>query len=242
MMRPYGRLTDNPPQLVSDLIDHMIASWDVQRLQETFLSIDIPSILNIPLCTRNEPDFWEWNHENNGIFSVRSAYRMLVSTRQRREAWLENTAGSSTVEADAGSWKRLWNTQAPAKIRMFFWRLSKHSLLTNDVRSHRNMADSSACSLCGAEDSWRHSLLDCTMSRCIWALVDGELADQLRETTEPSAKQWMFTMINTLSHDAFVKLSVTLWAIWSARRKAIHEGIFQSPQATHAFLNRLIWK
>lgn len=29
---------------------------------------------------------------------------------------------------------------------------------------------------------------------------------------------------------------VTLWAIWGARRKAIHEGIFQSPFSIHGFI------
>lgn len=37
-----------------------------------------------------------------------------------------------------------------------------------------------------------------------------------------------------------MKLSVTLWAIWAARRKAIHEGIFQSPHSTHSFITRFI--
>ena len=78
------------------------------------------------------------------------------------------------------------------------------------------------------------------MARCIWALVDGELAEHLCETTEPSAKQWIFLMIDTLSHDAFVKLGLTLWDIWWARRKAIHEEIFQIPLAMHLFIIRLI--
>ena len=29
---------------------------------------------------------------------------------------------------------------------------------------------------------------------------------------------------------------VTLWSVWKARRKAIYEGIFQSPHATHQFI------
>ena len=46
--------------------------------------------------------------------------------------------------------------------------------------------------------------------------------------------------MDLLSHDLFVKLSVMLWAIWYARRKAIHEGIFQSPHATYSFITRFI--
>lgn len=40
-----------------------------------------------------------------------------------------------------------------------------------------------------------------------------------------------------LQEDEFVRLVVSLWAIWSVRRKAIHEGIFQSPHAIHGFIS-----
>lgn len=29
-------------------------------------------------------DFWAWHYEKSGQFSVRSAYRMLIKTKQRR--------------------------------------------------------------------------------------------------------------------------------------------------------------
>lgn len=102
------------------------------------------------------------------------------------------------------------------------------------------MNDSAACGFCGSPDSWKHSLVDCTVSRCTWALVDDEMAQTLVATAEPNAKNWLFTLMESLSHVMFVKLMVTLWAIWHARRKAIHEGIFQTPQATHSFITRYI--
>jgi hypothetical protein len=102
------------------------------------------------------------------------------------------------------------------------------------------MTDSSACGFCGAPDSGKHSLVECTVSRCSWALVDDELAQTLVTITEPNAKHWLFTLRDSLSYDLFVKLAVTLWAIWSARRKVIHEGIFQSHQRTHSFITRFI--
>lgn len=202
--------------------------------------MDAKIILGIPLCTKNVDDFWSWGHEKNGIFSVKSAYRMLVTTRQRREAWLENRAGPSSSATEEGEWKRLWKTELPGKIRMFLWRLPKQSIPTNDVRAHRHMSDTSACGMCGSPDSWRHSLLECTMSRCTWALVDDELAQTLATITEPNAKQWLFTLMSSLSHELFVKLAVTLWSIWAARRKAIHEGLFQSPQTINGFIIRYL--
>jgi ribonuclease HI len=36
------------------------------------------------------------------------------------------------------------------------------------------------------------------------------------------------------------KVVVALWAIWHARRKALHEDIYQSPMSTFTFINRFI--
>ena len=85
------------------------------------------------------------------------------------------------------------------------------------------MATSSCCAICGGEDSWMHSLITC-MARCVWALSDPELVEHLLAMAEPDAKSWLFSMQESMPHDEFVKLTVTLWAIWSARRKLIHEG------------------
>ena len=35
------------------------------------------------------------------------------------------------------------------------------------------------------------------------ALVDGELGQRLVATTKPNAKQWLFSLLETLSHEQF---------------------------------------
>jgi hypothetical protein len=35
-------------------------------------------------------------------------------------------------------------------------------------------------------------------------------------TEEPSAQNWIFSMMESLDHEAFVEMAVTLWAIWYA--------------------------
>jgi hypothetical protein len=47
-------------------------------------------------------------------------------------------------------------------------------------------------------------------------------------------------MIETMKKEDLVRMLVTLWAIWHAKRKAIHEDVFQIPMATIAFVNRFI--
>ncbi|KAI5009829.1 hypothetical protein ZWY2020_011966 [Hordeum vulgare] len=99
------------------------------------------------------------------------------------------------------------------------------------------MADSSRCTLCGMQDSWRHTLLNCTMSRSIWSLADENLVQQLSLNQDCNARKWIFAMQDHLSKREFLCFLVTLWAIWRARRKAIYEHIFHSPLSTHHFIN-----
>src|SRR6266540_3593975 len=47
-------------------------------------------------------------------------------------------------------------------------------------------------------------------------------------------------MIEVLNHQEQVKFFVTLWAIWHARRKAIHDREFQSPLSTKIFIDRFV--
>ena len=98
------------------------------------------------------------------------------------------------------------------------------------------MTEKTACSICGGEDSWRHPLISCTVARCVWALTEEEITEHMRLNEEPSAKLWLFSMLETLSRDDFARMAVTLWAIWHARRKIIFEEEYQSPLATHLFV------
>ena len=123
---------------------------------------------------------------------------------------------------------------------MFLWRLAKHSIPTKDVRHTRHMSDDDKCQLCGMQDSWRHSLMQCSVARCVWALVDDDVADYIQASTEQDAKRWLFCMFNDLPHASMVKLVVTLWALWTARRKAIHEGVLKSHHDTHEFVTSFI--
>lgn len=138
-MKPIACLAVDPPTMVSELIDITNASWRRDIIEQTFIPAYSNAIFSIPLCTRRIGDFGAWNNEKNGLFSVRSGYRMLVDTKKRREDWLEGRAGSSNYEGEAKSWTTLWSLRVPGKIRNFLWRLAQHSIPTKDVRHKRKM-------------------------------------------------------------------------------------------------------
>ncbi|GJN02011.1 hypothetical protein PR202_ga19322 [Eleusine coracana subsp. coracana] len=220
------------------LIDATTATWHRQRLEELFTARDIEVILQIPLSTRRQEDFWSWHYEKNGVFSMRSAYRMLVNNREHATAYMENIPGRSDIASEEKEWLRLWKLDLPSKIKIFLWRLARLSLPSADVLHRRNMTTHSSCSLCGAQDSWKHALLECNLARCVWALEDEEVTERNACIEEVEARVWWSVLAKTLSGSVLTRVAVTLWAIWYARRKAIHEESFQSPLSTHCFIDR----
>ena len=108
---------------------------------------------------------------------------MITGIRAQREAWLEQRTGHSNQEADKKSWTYLWKVKVPAKVRVFTWRLAHTSLPTGTTRHERKMADTDVCSICNsAGDTWRHSLFECRMARCVWALVDEDTLEHVIST------------------------------------------------------------
>lgn len=97
---------------------------------------------------------------------------MLAATKRRQENWLDECPSSSDSQGEKSGWHNPWKADVPAKLHMFLWRLARVSLLSEDVHHQQNMSASSACSLCGAEDTWCHSFIEWSMARCVWALVD----------------------------------------------------------------------
>jgi hypothetical protein len=51
---------------------------------------------------------------------------------------------------------------------------------------------------------------------------------------------WLAHVFSALASDDLVRVAVTTWAIWYARRRAIHEAAFQFPLSTHSFIGRYI--
>jgi hypothetical protein len=57
MMKPVASLIDNPPHMVSDLIDENFATWKEDLVCACFLPMDASIILGTPLSTRAQADF-----------------------------------------------------------------------------------------------------------------------------------------------------------------------------------------
>ena len=102
---------------------------------------------------------------------------------------------------------------------MNFYVVAHNPLPSTDVLHRRNMADHGQCAFCGTPDSWKHSLLECNMARCVWALESEAIVEHLSEMQKENSRGWLANMFETMSHADLIRVLVTMWAIWYARRK-----------------------
>ena len=102
--------------------------------------MDIEASQKIPISFIRQPDLWAWHYDKRGLFTVKSAYRMILDTKRRREIFLERRSEQSNYLQEEKGWKTLWKVKVPSKLRLFAWRLARASLPTGEVRMRRKMA------------------------------------------------------------------------------------------------------
>lgn len=87
---------------MSELIDTYNWTWRSDLIRDTFIVPDADAILNIPLRAGGGEDFLAWDHEQSGVYSVKSAYRSLV-IKEEQAALREGTV-TSTSESEGQMW------------------------------------------------------------------------------------------------------------------------------------------
>jgi hypothetical protein len=103
------------------------------------------------------------------------------------------------------------------------------------------MVKTAKCKICGAaDDTWEHALIKCTMSRCVWAQLDEDIIELITTLHIADPMYWVLFMCTNIPQELDIQILVTCWAIWYARRKAIHEGIFQSPLAIITVASKVV--
>lgn len=67
---------------VSSLITSDQRRWDIRKIEELFSPTVVVKILKITFSPNPHIDKWLWTEEKNGIFSVRSAYRLITCNKR----------------------------------------------------------------------------------------------------------------------------------------------------------------
>ncbi|KAI5351664.1 hypothetical protein L3X38_004555 [Prunus dulcis] len=150
---------------VSELIcNEGSPQWDLQKLNDLFLPVDVVDIVRIPLSFRAPPDRIVWNYDKHGLFTVKSAYRVAL----RVTSGDEDESSSSNSDTSM-LWRHIWNANVPTKLKIFAWRVAHDILPTkaNLIKKGVDMQD--MCMFCGdITESALHVLAMCPFAVATW--------------------------------------------------------------------------
>ncbi|CAN1191764.1 Uncharacterized mitochondrial protein AtMg00310 [Linum perenne] len=104
---------------VCDLLIPGLFEWDQELLEGLFEPRDVQAIIDIPLGVGGTTDKRIWHCDKKGIYSVKSAYRVLTSFNDRLVAFLRHPSEDCRAKAATvlwGIWKernrRVWTNEA----------------------------------------------------------------------------------------------------------------------------------
>jgi hypothetical protein len=103
---------------VNQLIHEETNTWNTDILRELFYDHDVQTITNIELPNSPQPDRFVWHLEKNGLFTVRSAYRLAFNLKHQHR---DNATSSSGTVGNRPIWKAIWSAKVQPKIRVFGW-------------------------------------------------------------------------------------------------------------------------
>lgn len=200
---------------VDQLIIHENRTWNVDLLNVLFDNETVRDICKIKIPIKGE-DILRWTPSRNGLFSVKTAYRVI------------NTVGHNpnyVAEQLQFPWIRFWRASLPPK---FYFSCGKcvHDYLPVRERLARHTTNISyACPLCNIDaETVDHLLLKYQVSKQIWSAVDPNLAGIIGGLT---LKNWIaswFTNTN-VQECMIITAGYTLWNIWKARCSLVFENV-----------------
>jgi hypothetical protein len=135
----------------------------VQFVNSIFLPHDAAEVLKIRVGSNVLEDKVARHYEKNGLFIVKSAYKLATA--------LKNEAPAPSSNAPDGKrllWQNIWKASVPKKVHIFGWRLPCDNLPTQKNKWQRKLELQNTCTICGnaTEDSF-HAAVECKKARAL---------------------------------------------------------------------------
>ena len=154
--RPKPRIQAFYPIMTSQIINSKLHVWKETLIKELFDPEDVPAILSIPLPHTPRADKLIWVPNSKGVFSIKFAYRSAIHQ-------------SLPQSTSPPPWRKIWNLNAPERLKMFLWRIEVNIIPTRENLMKRLNITHSSCVLCGSDlETALHIFFKCPVARAIW--------------------------------------------------------------------------
>ncbi|CAN1161707.1 Putative ribonuclease H protein At1g65750 [Linum perenne] len=182
--------------------------WDLDKLRNV-----LPENIVLQVYGMSTPregsggDSTVWGLENDGRFSVKSAYCLIKD--------FDPVAGSSI-------WNKVWRWEGPNRVRHFLWLVTHGKIMTNVERARRRLTDDTGCTECsrGAEDI-EHVLRSCPFAQLVWSRVLPEIIST-EKMNEPFDQWWSSAVADCRVNPVF---GLSSWIIWRRRNQRVFEDV-----------------
>ncbi|KAJ9556786.1 hypothetical protein OSB04_011400 [Centaurea solstitialis] len=186
-------------------------SWNIDMISRIFSARDRDCILNLPPPSGLEPDRIIWHWTSNGVYSVKSSYRIIMERLVQNHHFF--------IDDD---WHRIWNADVPYKARYFVWRALRGVLPTRLSLHSRGVQISPLCPLCerNLENSW-HTFVGCPTTTPVWIETGiwtdiNSLLGEVNSFTELGFR--LLRNWPKIIGDQFIMI---LWSMWHRRNDII---------------------
>lgn len=197
-------------------------------------SFDAEEICKISIPESNAEDRIAWHYERNGIFTVRSAYKLVASIQGQTQ----RIPSSSSSEPNARSiWDLIWKAKVPPKVRIFGWRVATNTLATKRNKWKRTLEVDATCGICGCdEEDEFHAVVACTKSRALRYEMRKEWELPPECSFRYTGPDWLQVLLDKISEDMQARVLMLLWRGWHLRDNCIHGKGNETIRQSVAFL------
>jgi hypothetical protein len=188
---------------VNELMVPNVKLWDKCRIESIFPTHIAKRIFEIPLFDTLEDDKLVWVDNTNGVYSVKSGYKVML-----------NITGKLHEVSLHESWHSLWNISAPPKAKHLLWRICQGCLPTRMRLQEKRVPCPLLCPLCNQEneDDW-HVLFTCETSTHArhYAGLDSILLPRLQQCL--SAREVIFSVCSNEDKTIAGLFPVMVWIL-----------------------------
>ncbi|CAN1335690.1 Putative ribonuclease H protein At1g65750 [Linum perenne] len=206
--------------VVSDLLIPELYEWDLELVEDLLGSQEAERVKGMRPPRGNEEDERIWHFSGNGLYTVRSAYRLLTS----------NDAEHVGLRV-GGNWRKLWQVEVPPKIKHHVWRLARNVLPTRTAIRSRGIDAENICGCCGLEEEQlEHLFFGCVVAERCWREAGIGHLLEMTQQVEEDATSWLFRIIDTASCEQVQRTFVVLWVIWKERNDRVWNHQSRPPE------------
>uniref|UniRef100_A0A803QS69 Reverse transcriptase domain-containing protein n=1 Tax=Cannabis sativa TaxID=3483 RepID=A0A803QS69_CANSA len=194
-------------KMVDSLMKDDVREWDEEVLRDVLTVRDQELVWKIPLSSDVERDGWFWNKEASGLFTVRSAYRILQQQKLNNHQ-----------PVFSGAWTKLWQLKLPPKVKDFLWRVCTNSFPTRFQLTTKHIPINSDYPMClAAPETSLHVLVRCPFAQNYWQQSQipavGLAAMLFCSWWEEGLQVW--------NEAECLEAGMVLWSIWKVRNEVV---------------------